>query len=153
MQFKEFLTKDAQDAQDATDLNEATDLIPGDNVRADKLVKGKYYFAFHRNGGSHFSDLFKFTGVSDAEQKYGESGPVFDDLKSAKAKYNLKNIKDISNMDSKANGREYGQHLYLCGEFEGGDAGCYYYPFGSSWVRGSGADRLSFYEAVKPASE
>lgn len=147
MQFKEFLTKDA------TDLNEAIDLVPGDNVRADKLVKGKYYFAFYKNGGRNFSDLFKFTGVSDAEQKYGESGPVFDNLKSAKAKYNLKNIKDIADMDSKANGREHGQHIYLCGEFADGDQGCYFYAYGSSWARGSGADRLSFYEAVKPTNE
>lgn len=56
-------------------------------------------------------------------------------------------------MDHKDQGRKYGQTIRICGEWEGGDSGCYYYASGASWVRGSGADRLSFYEAVAPTNE
>lgn len=146
MSFKEFLT-------DSNKLDESTNIVPGDKVNADKLVKGKYYFAFYKNAGHTNMELFKFTGVSDAEQKYGDSGPVFDDLKSAKQKYNLKSTKEIANMDSKSQGREYGQSIRICGEWEGGDSGCYYYASGASWSRGSGADRLTFYTAVAPTNE
>lgn len=144
MEFKEYLNKA---------LSEGANLEPGSKVTADKLVKGKHYFAFYKNGGHSRTELFKFTGVSDAEQAYGESGPVFDDLKSAKQKYNVKSTKEIANMDHKDQGRKYGETIRLCGVWEGGDAGCYYYASGASWTRGSGADRLSFYEAVPATNE
>lgn len=144
MKFKTFI----KETTNKIDESMGDNFEPGDAVPALKLEAGKMYFAFYRNGGHTHMELFKFTGVSDAEQKYGESGPKFKTVKDAMTHYNLRNMKEVSAMDSKENGREYGQSIRLCGEWEGGDKGCYYYPSGSSWTRGSGADRLKFYKAV-----
>ena len=147
--FKEVLDeKNELNVELNVELNEVSSkkFQPGGAVRASQLKVGNYYFAFYNNTGGNI-ELFKFTGFSDAEQKYGESGPVFNSLKDAKKQYGLKTMKDIENMSSE-NNREYGQHLYMCGEWEDGNKGCFYYVYNKSWSRGSGADRLSFSEAV-----
>lgn len=51
MEFKEYLNKE---------LSEGANLEPGAKVSADKLVKGKHYFAFYKNGGHSRTDFFKF---------------------------------------------------------------------------------------------
>jgi len=135
-------------------LNESIDSTkfqPGKSVRASQLKKGNLYFAFYRNNGNKI-ELFRFTGFSNAEEKYGESGPIFDDIKQIKKEYNIKTMADIEKMDSQED-REYGQNIYMCGEWEDGTEGCFYYVCNKAWSRGSGCDKLSFSEAVPAKDE
>jgi hypothetical protein len=133
-------------------INEETNLVLGSPVKVANMKVGHKYFACYSNNRQYFHELFTLTGFSDAESKYGKSGPVFDNIKEVKSKYGLKTMKDFSEMDSR-NGREYGQMIYMCGKWANGDEGCFYYPSGGAWSRGSGADRLTFYEAVVPTAE
>ncbi len=114
------------------------------SIKASQLQQGQKYFTY---AGYRGSSLVTFLGVSDAEQKYGESGPVFKTLKEAMQKYNLKNAADIENQEG-----EYGKRLYslLHDEKENFDYGLYMYK--GRWNEGSSAHAVSFYTAEKDAS-
>ena len=119
---------------------------PGKSVLVSQLKVGQKYFASYKNMGYHI-ELFTFTGFSDAEVAYGESGPKFKTIKDAKSTYGLKTMKDIDNMDS-TGGRKYGQSIRMCGKWDDKTEGCYYYVCRGSWSRGSGCDKLSFSQAI-----
>ena len=138
--------------ENAPMIVESTKLVPGQIVKSADLKVGETYFCYYRNAGQNFSQIFKFTGFSDAEKKYGKSGPVFNTLKDVKNKYNIKNMKDLEQL-SDQEGRDYGQNIYMCGKFEDGSEGCFFYAYKGSWVRGSGADKLTFYSAVNQPNE
>lgn len=108
------------------------------NISFDKLEYGKVYLNVYKNGGKIHTQPFKFIGYSDENQR-GNSGPKFKNWKEVKDHYKLKKISDYD-----TNG-DYG--IRMCGEFDDSNkAGCFYYVSNKSWVRGSGADKLTFIE-------
>jgi hypothetical protein len=121
----------------------------GKSTRASVLKEGEPYFYKTKNNKPSF---MIFTGFSDAEQKYGESGPVFKDLKSLMKKYGAKKVEELEDLDSSREGAEYGMHPYMCGIFYDdktgkGDEGCYLYLYKKKWSLGSSADAIRFFEA------
>ena len=121
----------------------------GKNTRASALKEGEPYFYMTKNNRPYF---MIFTGFSDAEQKYGESGPVFKDLKSLMKKYGAKKVEELEDLDSSREDAEHGMHPYMCGIFyeneeSEGSQGCYVYLYNKKWSVGSGAEVIRFFEA------
>ena len=59
----------------------------------------------------------------------------------------MKEVKDhykLKKLDDYDTDGDYG--VRMCGEFDDGLNGCFFYVFNKKWVRGSGADKLTFIE-------
>jgi hypothetical protein len=122
----------------------------GKNVQVRSLKVGQlYYYKTKREEG-----FFRFSGFSNAEEKHGGSGPIFKDLKTVMKKYDVKNTKELENLDQR-DGYEYGQSIYLCGSIytyykDKADLdsldGCYFYLYNGRWSLGSSGEALSFKE-------
>lgn len=93
-------------------------------------------------------DFFEVLGVTDVDVKYGEGGPVFDSVKQAREKYDLKNMREMESFDGDL---PYGHRLRLWARdltpamkdvgYE--EEGAWYYLYKGRWSRGSGAEQLS----------
>ena len=117
----------------------------GAAVRFDQLKPGDIVYYTYRNGGRTNSDIFKFEGFTDMEQKYGDSGVKFKTWKEFATNYK---VSSLAAADKLSDEKEYGYHVYMCGDFGNGDKGCYFYPYKGGWVRGSGADKMSMTRAI-----
>ncbi len=107
-------------------------------------VGGIYAYTYSNLGQK--VDVIKFSGFSDVVPKYGEGGPKFANINQVMKKYGVKSLKQLEDIDSKL-GLEYGHGIYMCViDILTGDQGCWFYPFEGAWTRGSGADRMSFFE-------
>jgi len=117
-------------------------------------IYGDSYSKFNRGYG-----VFEFLGYSDIDVKYGEGGVKFDNIKDVFRKYNATSLKQLEeNVNNKARelyGRDsYGHDIYMwVHDLESGSEGGYYYLSEGRWVRGSGAEPLTFWEVEEVDAE
>jgi len=110
-------------------------------------VGGVYGESYHRYNTGY--DVFIFDGFSDVTPKYGEGGPMFQNIKEVQDKYGVRNMDDIENIE-KLLDMKYGHGIYLCTtSLTMGMSGCYYYVSEGRWSRGSGAEPLTFWEVER----
>ena len=118
----------------------------GSPVKFSQLTPGDIVYYTYRNGGRVNSEVFKFEGFSNMEEKYGDSGVKFRTWKDLANHYKVSNLAAAKALSDE---KEYGYGFYMCGDFGGGDKGCYFYIYKGGWVRGSGADKISMTRAVE----
>ena len=118
-------------------------------VAGKSIKKEKYYLAYY-NRLDKYAEIFRCTGFSDAEVKYGEGGPKFNNLAGIMERAGVKGLKEL---EEKENSKAHGFETYMGGEFfnfdNSVDSGCHYYLYNGRWSRGSMAERLSFIEVRK----
>jgi len=117
-------------------------------IRANRMAKGKIYGMSYK-GGNQGQDIIRLLGYSDVTPKYGDGGVVFNTLKDVKKKYGVKNMRELEKIDDKLN-LPYGHGIYMWVEsLPSGSKGPWYYPFNGRWSRGSGAEKITFWEVKK----
>lgn len=123
---------------------EPTDFRIGKNVRSNNIRRGMMLAAPYNNGGNEFTDYIEVLGFTGNDQKYGEGGVKYN---SAKEMYKANNVTSLKALEAKDNENEYGySHYMYLRDLTDDSQGSWFYIFEGRWVRGSGADRLSFYE-------
>lgn len=107
------------------------------------LKKGQVVFASYSkvNQGAHIYEILGFTGN---DEKYGDGGVEFDSVKELLAHYKVSNLKELEEKQSEK-GYGYGSYMVIK-DLEDGNEGAYFYLHNGAWVRGSGAEKLSFVE-------
>lgn len=112
-------------------------------ISGSALKKGQVVFASYSkvNQGANIYEILGFTG---AEEKYGDGGVKFDSVKELLAHYKVSNLKELEEKQSE-NGHGYGSYIVIK-DLKDGDEGAYFYLYNGSWVRGSGAEKLTFIE-------
>ena len=110
-------------------------------VKATALKKGMRLGCAYNstNTGVEFVEIL---GLTDADDKYGESGKVkFDSVKDAMAHYKVGSLAALEKLD----GHEDAPRL-VCKDLGDNSTGAWYYLYKGRYVRGSGAEALTFYE-------
>jgi hypothetical protein len=113
------------------------------NINGSKLAKGMVVIASY-NKYNQGAELVEILGVTDDDVAHGEGGVKFP---SVEAFLKAKGLKSLKDHDAHAEEKKlpYGHHPNLVvKDLKDGDEGPWYYPSEGRWVRGSGAEPLSF---------
>jgi hypothetical protein len=115
------------------------------SVKGTQLTKGMLVSASY-NSTNQGLEFYEVLGVSDLDVKYGDGGVKFNSVKDAAKKYGLKTLKEMENYPELKH-MEYGHGFYLwVRDVSDNSKGGWFYLFEGRWSRGSGAEKLSFYE-------
>lgn len=110
--------------------------LQGNMLEAGMLVMGSY------NSTNQGADLYQILGFTGDEEKYGSGGVKFKSAKELLTHYKVSSLKALETLQDK---NEYGYHSYIVvRDLEDGDEGPWFYPYNGNWVRGSGAEKLTF---------
>lgn len=102
------------------------------------------------NTGVEFVEIL---GLTDADDKYGESGKVrFDSVKDAMAHYKVGSLAGLEKLD-KPEGEHEDTPRLVCKDLNDNSTGAWYYLYKGRYVRGSGAEALTFYEFAEIENE
>ena len=135
------------------ELNNEREIYSGDRVVRSGDILGEYMFmkpVFYKQmivgeiyGDSYHStnsgyDIVKFLGFSDVDD---ENGPVFSNIQQAMKTYR---VTSLSSLNLATDGKV---RMWIQDYEDGpGDKGGWYYVYKGHWARGSGAERLRFWE-------
>ena len=145
--FKEFLIEARYQRQ----TFEPTDFRIGKNVRSNMIRRGMMLAAPHKNFGNEFTDYVEVLGFTGNDQKYGEGGVKYN---SAKEMYKANNVTGLKALEAKDDENEYGYaHYMYLRDLKDNSQGAWFYIFEGRWVRGSGADRVTFFELERIPKE
>ncbi len=93
---------------------------------------------------SYMGTVSRFEGFSGIEEKYGEGGAIFNNLKEAKAAYECRTNAELENVENTCVEDQYGHSVYaILTDLEDGQSWrCYLYN--GRWALGSSATTVSF---------
>lgn len=112
-------------------------------VAARQLAKGMLVMGSY-NSYNQGAQLYQVLGFTDNDKKYGEGGVAFDSLVELMKAKGVKNMKELEAEADKHPGG-YGHGFYMVvRDLEDGEEGPWFYMDEGRWVRGSGAERVSF---------
>lgn len=110
------------------------------------LVKGQVVFASF-NSTNQGADIYEILGFTGDEDKYGDGGVKFNSVKELFAHYKVNSLKELEEKQSE---NEYGYSSYMVvKDINDDNEGPFFYLYKGAWVRGSGAEKLSFVEVEK----
>jgi hypothetical protein len=141
-------SKDAKELVKAFKAGEKTfDLTDGRKFKAvkrvlsNRLEAGMTVLASY-NKYNQGADIYQILGWSDTDKKYGEGAIKFKSIAEVFAAKKVKTLKALEDLDE---GLPYGHSVYMVvKDLEDGTSGAWFYLHEGSWVRGSGAEKLSF---------
>jgi len=121
-------------------------------IRVSQMVAGQIYGDSYKKFNSGY-DVIIFNGFTDMDDKYGNSNIV--KFKSAKELLTAYGVRSWKALEAKQKelakeryaADDYGHESYMSAtDLETKDSGAWYYLFEGRWVRGSGAEPLTFWE-------
>lgn len=116
------------------------------SVASNKLEKGMVVMASY-NSSNQGAQIYEIKGFTDSVEKYGESGVKFDSINDVFKANKVTSLKALMDLEDK---NEYGRHTYMViKDLEDQSEGAWFYLYKGSWVRGSGAEKLTFYIVTK----
>jgi len=133
--------EEAVELKDGRTYQAATHKYPGKSLKKGDVVLARY------NSINQGVDICRVLGVTDDSEKYGQGGIEFKSVKECLAHYKVKSLAALEALQDQ---NEYGHSSYLVVEdmegVEGSKSkrGPWYYLDEGRWVRGSGAEKLSF---------
>jgi hypothetical protein len=149
--------KAVANGDDSVALNNGKHYLAVKQLAGRALKKGMVVLAKY-NTFNQGVDIVKILGVTGDENKHGTGGIKFDSVKEAMDHYGVKTVKELEEKQRK---NDYGHTSHLMVEDmedvekDQYKRGPWYYLSGGRWVRGSGAEPLSFVllEEVEPEDD
>jgi hypothetical protein len=128
------LVKQFKAGEETYDMKDGRQFQAKKAVKGDMLEKGMIVLASYNstNQGAQIYEVLGFTAPGD------DSKPVYDTAKQAFKACKVASLRALSTL-----GRDERSQVYVK-DLEDGDEGGWFYPYEGAWVRGSGAEKLSF---------
>jgi hypothetical protein len=128
------LVKQFKAGEETYDMKDGRKFQAKKSIKGDMLEKGMIVLASYdaNNQGAQIYEVLGFTAPGD------DSKPVYDTAKQAMKACKVSSLRALSDVDANERSSLFVKDL------EDGDSGPWFYPDRGAWVRGSGAEKLSF---------